>query len=473
MAFDDARHHRAAPADHGRPRSAATARTVTAASADAMRDAARRCSQRFDPDTIVLMSPHAPRRARRVRSSTRAERSRGDLARVRRAAGRASTPPATPSSRAAILASAADARACPRSTAAPTAALDPGELDHGVLVPLCFLDRAGRCPLVVLSLSFLPLRRRTARSGAPSRDAAATLGRRVAFVASGDCSHRLTPDAPAGYSPRRARVRRRARATASARATSRACRRIDRTSSRTAGECGLRSFDHPRRVPRGDRRRDARARVRGPVGRRLPHRASPATRESPRAAARRHRRHARGGPQGRHARRRRERAGRARAPHDRGVRARRRRRRTRTARRRRLLASRRRVRVAAPRRRAARLHRHDRAHAADARRGDRRTTPIQAATRDPRFPPLTAEELDDLDISVDVLHEPGAVASLDELDPKPTASSSQRLAPRPAAARPRGRRHAPSSRSRSRCRRRASGRASPSRSSGSSVDRYH
>ncbi len=43
---------------------------------------------------------------------------------------------------------------------------------------------------------------------------------------------------------------------------------------------------------------------------------------------------------------------------------------------------------------------------------------ISAATRDPRFPPVTPEELDSLDISVDVLTEPEKIASPDELDPK-------------------------------------------------------
>mgnify|MGYP001150823108 CR=1 FL=1 len=42
---------------------------------------------------------------------------------------------------------------------------------------------------------------------------------------------------------------------------------------------------------------------------------------------------------------------------------------------------------------------------------------ISAATRDPRFPPVTAKELD-LDISVDVLMEPEPVSSMAELDPK-------------------------------------------------------
>lgn len=43
---------------------------------------------------------------------------------------------------------------------------------------------------------------------------------------------------------------------------------------------------------------------------------------------------------------------------------------------------------------------------------------ISAATRDQRFPPVTPEELDDLEISVDVLTEPEPISSLDDLDPK-------------------------------------------------------
>ena len=43
---------------------------------------------------------------------------------------------------------------------------------------------------------------------------------------------------------------------------------------------------------------------------------------------------------------------------------------------------------------------------------------ISAATRDPRFPPVRAEELPDLEISVDVLGEPERIEGLDELDPR-------------------------------------------------------
>jgi AmmeMemoRadiSam system protein A len=43
---------------------------------------------------------------------------------------------------------------------------------------------------------------------------------------------------------------------------------------------------------------------------------------------------------------------------------------------------------------------------------------ISAATRDPRFPPVTPAELSDLDYSVDVLTKPEPVESEAELDPK-------------------------------------------------------
>ena len=43
---------------------------------------------------------------------------------------------------------------------------------------------------------------------------------------------------------------------------------------------------------------------------------------------------------------------------------------------------------------------------------------ISAATRDPRFPPVQASELDELEISVDVLLPPEPIESIDELDPE-------------------------------------------------------
>ena len=46
------------------------------------------------------------------------------------------------------------------------------------------------------------------------------------------------------------------------------------------------------------------------------------------------------------------------------------------------------------------------------------TNAISSATRDPRFPPVTPDELGDLEYSVDVLTHPEPVKSQAELDPK-------------------------------------------------------
>ena len=43
---------------------------------------------------------------------------------------------------------------------------------------------------------------------------------------------------------------------------------------------------------------------------------------------------------------------------------------------------------------------------------------ISAAMEDPRFPPVTVSELDDLSISVDVLSPPEEVSDISQLDPK-------------------------------------------------------
>lgn len=43
---------------------------------------------------------------------------------------------------------------------------------------------------------------------------------------------------------------------------------------------------------------------------------------------------------------------------------------------------------------------------------------ISAASRDPRFPPVSLEELDELEISVDVLSDPEPVEDVSQLDPR-------------------------------------------------------
>ena len=75
-------------------------------------------------------------------------------------------------------------------------------LDHGALVPLWFLAEAGWAgPTVILGLSYQEGRGLTGLGEAIAAAAHASPGR-IAIVASGDMSHRLTADAPCGFHPR-------------------------------------------------------------------------------------------------------------------------------------------------------------------------------------------------------------------------------------------------------------------------------
>ncbi len=76
-------------------------------------------------------------------------------------------------------------------------------LDHGVLVPLSFFDQkwADRVKLVIIPLSYLPLEE-LYRFGTVVQKAAEQLNRKVAIIASGDLSHCLKSEAPAGYNPK-------------------------------------------------------------------------------------------------------------------------------------------------------------------------------------------------------------------------------------------------------------------------------
>jgi MEMO1 family protein len=78
-----------------------------------------------------------------------------------------------------------------------------GALDHGVLVPLSFFSTewASKTRLVIIPLSYLPLEE-LYQFGSLIQIAAAQLKRKIAIIASGDLSHCLKPGAPAGYDPR-------------------------------------------------------------------------------------------------------------------------------------------------------------------------------------------------------------------------------------------------------------------------------
>ena len=118
----------------------------------------------------------------------------------------------------------------------------PGhELDHGTAVPLYFLFRNGwEGKVVTLGYSFLSNEDHL-RFGSCIRRAIDRVGRRVAFIASGDLSHRLKPQAPAGYDPDAhvfdEQVVDALRSNAPQRITE-----IDHNLRRLAGECGYRSM---------------------------------------------------------------------------------------------------------------------------------------------------------------------------------------------------------------------------------------
>lgn len=114
-------------------------------------------------------------------------------------------------------------------------------LDHGLLVPLYFFREAGVATKIVsLSISCLG-RTEHYTLGMAVEEAAASLGRRAVFVASGDLSHRLTPDAPAGYSPE-GRVFDEAVVKLVCEGRISEVVELDHRMTEEAGECGLRSL---------------------------------------------------------------------------------------------------------------------------------------------------------------------------------------------------------------------------------------
>jgi MEMO1 family protein len=115
------------------------------------------------------------------------------------------------------------------------------DLDHGTAVPLYFLQRSGwHGSVVALGYSFLSNDDHL-RFGNCIRQAVDRLAKPVAFIASGDLSHRLQPGAPAGYNSQAqlfdAEVVNAIQSCATGRIVN-----LDPELRRTAGECGYRSM---------------------------------------------------------------------------------------------------------------------------------------------------------------------------------------------------------------------------------------
>ena len=173
---------------------------VAQASLDAL-EAARVALADFAPETIVLMSPHAPVSYDTFLVDTSAHvvgslEQFGDR--------QVYEWPGDPEFATALL-DAVDGAGIPVAARNADSRLRAGWLAHATIVPLSFLEHSRAVKLVVLSLSFRDYAEHR-RLGDIAEQVASDLGRRVAFVASGDMSHRLTRDAAAGYSPRGAEL---------------------------------------------------------------------------------------------------------------------------------------------------------------------------------------------------------------------------------------------------------------------------
>lgn len=163
----------------------------TAASAAAMRSAAKKIML-LEPESLVLISPHSPRKSGAFGFWATA-RIDGSFAQFGAPDIKISLPNDRHLSKA--IADAAESRNL------QTWAIEGQRLDHGALVPLWFLAEAGWAgPTVSLSLNY-PGEGGLMCLGEAIARVAEKRRHRIAVVASGDLSHCLTIDAPCGFHP--------------------------------------------------------------------------------------------------------------------------------------------------------------------------------------------------------------------------------------------------------------------------------
>lgn len=159
----------------------------------AYREVARRIAA-LHPDTIIITSPHATMYADYFHVSP-GERARGSFAQF--GAGQVSFDEEYDSELCLQL--------CGECEAADIAAGTLGEiepaLDHGTMVPLYFIrQELPACKILRIGLSGLPLTEHY-KLGVKIRRAVEAVGRRAVFAASGDLSHKLQDYGPYGFAP--------------------------------------------------------------------------------------------------------------------------------------------------------------------------------------------------------------------------------------------------------------------------------
>lgn len=86
-------------------------------------------------------------------------------------------------------------------TTIPTTMISEPNLDHGTLVPLYYLTKnLKNFSIIPIGYSFLDYQKHL-EFGEKIKEEIMLSDKKIAIIASGDLSHRLTFDAPAGYSP--------------------------------------------------------------------------------------------------------------------------------------------------------------------------------------------------------------------------------------------------------------------------------
>ena len=162
-----------------------------AATVRAMATVARRAVA-AQPETLVLVSPHSPRRPGAF-GLWRTSHLRGSLEKFGSPEDRVDLPLDRD------FADELETEAAHHGLR--TWHIADKSLDHGAVVPLCYLVAAGwKGPTVILSLNY-PGEGGLEELGQAIATVTQGRCRRTAIIASGDMSHRLTPAAPSGFHP--------------------------------------------------------------------------------------------------------------------------------------------------------------------------------------------------------------------------------------------------------------------------------
>lgn len=145
------------------------------------------------PDTVIIISPHGPVQYDRM-SITTSKELKGDFSQF----GDFKTTLSFKND--SETANAIKEAALKNNI--PTDSVDTPQLDHGSLVPLYYLTQNHHPARVIpIAFSFLDFWTHF-HFGQAIGEAIKKSKEKIAIIASGDLSHRVTPDAPAGYSPR-------------------------------------------------------------------------------------------------------------------------------------------------------------------------------------------------------------------------------------------------------------------------------